>query len=64
MTVHADILVLTITDILVTNTQHTTTKAEARGMVQHVRHSSCGDLAVVGPPVKFSRTPSAVRSEC
>ena len=36
-------------------------QARAREMVQHVDHPTCGSLAVVGPPVKFSRTPCSVR---
>jgi succinate---hydroxymethylglutarate CoA-transferase len=36
-------------------------QAQARDMVQYVNHSKIGKLAVVGSPVKFSRTPCSVR---
>ena len=37
-------------------------QALARGMVQTVRHPVDGDLPVVGPVPKLSRTPAAIRS--
>ncbi len=38
-----------------------TQQCRDRDMVVQVEHPSCGTIAVVGPPVKFSRTPSSVR---
>jgi len=37
-------------------------QAKARNMVQNVHHPQCGDIQVVAPPVKFSRTPCSIRS--
>jgi succinate---hydroxymethylglutarate CoA-transferase len=36
-------------------------QALERGMVQEIDHPTCGKLAVVGPPIKFSRTPCSIR---
>lgn len=36
--------------------------ARARGMVQTVRHASCGDVQLLGSPVKYSEARPGVRS--
>jgi len=33
----------------------------ARETVQSIRHTTCGDIRVVGPPVKFSASPPTIR---
>jgi succinate--hydroxymethylglutarate CoA-transferase len=35
---------------------------KSRGLVQSVEHSTLGPVKVVGPPIKYSETPTAVRS--
>jgi succinate---hydroxymethylglutarate CoA-transferase len=36
-------------------------QAVERGMVEEIDHPTIGKLSVVGPPIKFSRTPCAIR---
>lgn len=36
-------------------------QAIERGMIQEIDHPKCGKLSLVGPPIKFSRTPCSIR---